>query len=203
MPTAIEGLNLEAQSPRRAAARGVVPRIEIPEELQPVRTTPKEKGEHPYYAKLRAEADDTLMKTGTGKLYLNVRMDPLYHVHWNNLADPIEFELTGSEGVIISPSSGKGPKVEAEADIDPREFLLDVTSGDSKKPLELTLRYFACNDEEGWCKPVTQSYVIHLKRDRGAGVVRNREWGGGRGRGGTETWRSSWWRIHSRRVVPV
>lgn len=183
-PTLIEDLNIKAWSPRRDGGRGVVPRIDVPERMRPVRTTPTEKGENPYYAKLRAEADDGLLKTGNGKLYFSVRMDPLYHMHWNNLADPIEFEIIGSEGVNISPSSGKGPKVEVDADSEPREFLLDVKDGNATNPLELTLRYFACHDEEGWCKPVTQSYTIHLERDRDAGVVSNREWSVNRGRGG-------------------
>jgi outer membrane protein assembly factor BamB len=31
--------------------------------------------------------------------------------------------------------------------------------------LDLTIHYFACNDEQGWCKPVTQRYTIHLGED--------------------------------------
>ena len=47
-------------------------------------------------------------------------------------------------------------------------------------PIELTVRYFACNDDEGWCKPVTQHYVIHWLPDRDAGSPRR----GGSVRGG-------------------
>jgi hypothetical protein len=182
-PTRVEDLELRFENPPRVAAHGIVPRIDVPERMHPVKATPKDDGKYPYYAKLRAEGDDGLLQTGTGKLYLGFHLDRLYNVHWNNLVAPIGYEITGGDGTTISPASGKGPKVETDADVDPREFLLEIEGGNPKKILELTIRYFACNDEEGWCKSVTQSYVIHLERDRDAGVVRAREWGG-RGPGG-------------------
>ncbi len=187
-PTNADELNLQFQTPTRAAAHGIVPRIAVPDHLQGVKVTPKipggDKKGNPHHVKLRAEADESLLETGKGKLYLGFHLDPVHHVHWNNLVDPIEFEIKTREGTVVSPSSGKGPKISVEADIDPREFLVDVHGGDAGKPLELTVHYFACNDEEGWCKPVTQSYVIHLERDRNALGVGAREWGSGRGPGG-------------------
>ena len=82
----------------------------------------------------------------------------------------------------MSPPKGQSPKVKEPSDIDPREFLLDVKrSGAVTSPLQLTVRYFACNDEEGWCKPVTQQYAIYLESDRDAGRAMGR---GMSGRGG-------------------
>ena len=53
----------------------------------------------------------------------------------------------------------------------------------SSKPLELRLRYVACNDDEGWCKEFAQTYLIHLEADPDGG--RNTERGGmRRGAGG-------------------
>ena len=188
-PTEVADLNLKTNQSKAAAARGVVPRLKIADRMRPVKAAAKggvEEAE-PYYAKLRAEADENLLTTGSGRLYLGFFLDPLYEVHWNNLVASIEFEIKVPEGTSATPSTGKGPKVKAEGDIDPREFLVEIEGGDVQKPLELTVRYFACNDEEGWCKKVEQSYSITLERDRHAGVVRAREWGGGgpgRDRGG-------------------
>lgn len=177
-PTRVEDLNLEFEKSPPVAPRGVVPRIKVPAALEPVKVTPKESGGSPYYAKLRAEGDDELLKTGEGTLYLGLHLDRLYNVHWNNLVAPIEYELSAAEGTIISPRTGKGPKVEAATDIDPREFLVSVRGGEAANPLRLIVRYYASNDEEGWCKLVTQSYGIHLERDRDARAVRAREWSG-------------------------
>ncbi len=53
-----------------------------------------------------------------------------------------------------------------------REFLVDVEDASLDKPLELTVRYFACNDEKGFCIPVTQKYLVHLNWDRDGGQAR-------------------------------
>ena len=67
------------------------------------------------------------------------------------------------------------------ADMDPREFLLgiewDETVADWNKakelPIRVTVRYFACSDDDGWCKPFTQKYDIFLQVDRdGGGATR-------------------------------
>jgi hypothetical protein len=107
----------------------------------------KDKPGNPHYSKLQAKAEDELLKTGKGKLYLSFHLDPVYKVHWNNLVVPIEYEIQMEGETRVSPKSGKGPEVKAAADIDPREFLLNIEGGDSAKPLELTVRYFACNDD--------------------------------------------------------
>jgi collagen type III alpha len=52
-------------------------------------------------------------------------------------------------------------------------------------PMELSVYYFACNDEAGWCIPVTQTYAIRLEVDRDGGQARRSGGNGfGRQRGG-------------------
>ncbi len=75
----------------------------------------------------------------------------------------------------MTPESGNGPKVEVDADADPREFLVTV-SGRSDDPLKVTVNYFACDDAETFCVPVTQVYEVSFERDRDGG---NRRTGGG------------------------
>ena len=179
-PTRISDLNLKTEPPPKLAASGVVPRIKVPGAMQPLKVEPKP-GKQPFYVKLRAEADDKLLRSGEGTLYVGFHLDPLYHVHWNNLAKPVKYEITGPEGTTISPAKGEGPKVKEAADIDPREFLVEIKRDkNTEGPLQLTVSYFACNDEQGWCKLVSQEYTIYLERDRDGGSVRSR----GRSRGG-------------------
>ena len=183
--TSVRELGLKIEKMAKPSAKlGVVPRIRIPGPMQPIKATPNTKSSKaPFYAKLRAEADASLLSKGNGRLYLGFHLDPLFEVCWNNLAAPVEYSITGGNGTKIEPASGAGPKVNVESDADPREFLLQI--GDWKKDATLTLevRYFACNKKAGWCRPVTQTYELQLTRDQDAGIVRARS-GGGRGRGG-------------------
>ena len=185
--TRIDDLELpDGLAKERPAASGVVARIEVPDGLRAARVDPLP-APQPHYAKLRAEVDGALFDSGKGQLLLGFHLDPIYGVHWNNLVDPIEWEIRAPEGVIVTPSHGQGPKVEAQSDVDPREFLVEVDRCETNGPLELVVRYFGCNDEEGWCMPVTQSYAIRFEPDRDAGRPRRGGRGGfgrGRGRGG-------------------
>ncbi|MFP6702190.1 MAG: hypothetical protein VB861_10625, partial [Planctomycetaceae bacterium] len=159
-PTDPADLKLATEPPKRAAARGVVKRIELPSNLRALVIEPSiEAGEDalPFYAKLRAEADGELLSGGAGQLYIRFMMDPLYHVHWNNLVEPIRVTFVtdgdGKDPVVdtrVKPGEWTGPEVKEPADIDPREFLAAVEMGESRGPLKLVVRYFACNDEEGW-----------------------------------------------------
>ncbi len=183
-PTRVEDLQLRREPPPKVAASGVVPRLTVPGRMSPVLVTPVEstsegEGKIPFYVKLRAEADENLLRQGAGKLYLGFHLDPLYHVHWNNLVAPVKFSIEPVEGLELTPAQGEGPQVEAPADLDPREFLIEVT-GASQQPLTIKVDYFACNDEEGWCKPVSQLYTVRLQRDRDGGSVQARNRGGNR-----------------------
>ena len=168
-PTRVSDLNLKIEAPPKVAASGVVPRVRVPGRMMPVKIEPQSSSQ-PFYMKLRAEVDQRFLREGEGVLYLGFHPDPLYHVHWNNLVDSVRFEITAPDGITVSPATGEGPKVKEASDIDPREFLVDIKrSGDSQEPLQLAVRYFACNDEEGWCVAISQEYAISLERDPDGG----------------------------------
>lgn len=141
----------------------------------------------PLYVKLRAEAPRELLEGGEGKIYLGFHLDPIYAMHWNNLAPPLEYEITTAQGVKIKPAAGTAPKVEkADADRDPREFLIDVKFGDvspSESPLTVRVDYFACDDAGTFCNAVSQTFTLEWRVDRDAGKVRE-VGAGARGRPG-------------------
>ena len=181
-PTQVADLKLKTIPPPKVAAKGVVKRIDRPRNMRPLKIEPliAENGK-PFYAKLRAEGDSQLQRAGKGKMYLRFHMDPLYGVHWNNLTKPIRVELQMADAATVTPASLVGPKPKEPSDIDPREFLVDVDAAGSKEPIQLTVHYFACNDEQGWCVPVSQTYAIHFEADPDGGRVTQGR-GSGRGR---------------------
>lgn len=175
-PTAVSDLKMDfnVEPPSGGIRTGVVPAVQRSARMAPLRINPVvEKGAAPFYVKLRAEVDRAFLNTGEGKLYLGFHLDRLYEVHWNNLTQPVEFELDLPEGVRVEPAGGVGPKVEEEADKDPREFLLEIFSENVSQSMGLTVRYFACDDANTFCIPVTQQYAIHLERDIHGGSTRS------------------------------
>ena len=186
-PTTIADIGMKPIAPPKTAPKGVVPRIKLPGQLSPVVVEPiveNDDDPQPFYAKLRAEVDSEFSRNGEGKLYLGFFLDPLYKVHWNNRAAPVTFEITDQRGVVLSEQSGRAPEVKEDADADPREFLIDLSEDpDNPQPrgsreITLTVKYFACDDAETFCKPVSQSYRVSLNRDRDGGSRRS---AGGRG----------------------
>lgn len=178
-PTRIADLKLKRLPPPKAAASGIVKRIKVPRELRAVKISPVvKKGGQPFYAKLRAEAEPGLLREGKGKLYLGFHLDPIYSVHWNNLARPIKVTLQPPQGTTLSKATLEGPQVKEAADVDPREFLVDVEAKDRTAPLKLSVLYYACNDGGGWCKLVRQEYTVHLEADPDGGWARGRRPGG-------------------------
>ncbi len=179
-PTQLADLDLPDIAPAGKVARGIVPRVEMPGSMQPLLIEPMDNGKYPYYVKLRAEADPDFLEgeAESGKMYLGFHLDPLYHVHWNNEADPLEFKLTTAAKTSITPATGRAPKVEEPADADPREFLVDIAAADLSTPLDLQVRYFACDDDNTFCVPVTQNYRIHLEGDKDGGSAMGRKVGG-------------------------
>jgi hypothetical protein len=134
--------------------------------MMPLEITPILDSKAPFYVKLRAEGDRSLYTTGTGNLYLGMHLDPLYRVHWNNEAGPVQIEIQSSSGVVVTPPSIVGPEPEVPADADPREFLVEV-DGSLDEELNVDVFYFACDDELTFCIPVNQSYLVRLARDTG------------------------------------
>jgi len=184
-PTRASDIKLKTAPPPKVAASGVVKRIERPDAMQVLKVTPKiGAGGQPFYVKLRAEGDRSLLGSGSGKLYLGFRLDPLYHVHWNNLTKPIRVEIQPAKGVTVTPAALTGPKVKPPADIDPREFLVEVKGKRTDEPFHIIVRYFACNDEQNWCKAVKQEYDIVMTSDLDGGRTMRGGFGRRGGRAG-------------------
>jgi Ca2+-binding EF-hand superfamily protein len=187
-PTSIADIGMKRLEPAKTAPKGIVARLQLPGRMTSIKVQPSKglslstppladdlTGGEPLYVKLRAEVDSQYFQEGKGKLYLGFFLDPLYEVHWNNQVAPVAYEIEAPEGVEITPLEGNGPKVEEKADADPREFLLEL-SGESQDPIRLTVKYFACDDADTFCKAVTQHYLVTVQRDRDGGSRR----GGGR-----------------------
>lgn len=170
-PTRVSDVKVELITPNRALKRGIVPRPLGPGNLQPIRVEPLDlDGKHPYFCKLRAEGDRSLIRRGHGEIYLGFFLDELYQVHWNNRAGKIQFEFAETnKGLYAEPAKGTGPDVEADADIDPREFYVELELDDRKQPIDLIVRYVICDDADTFCIPVTQRYRIYLEADRDGG----------------------------------
>ncbi|MDA1017629.1 MAG: protein-disulfide reductase DsbD family protein [Planctomycetota bacterium] len=177
-PTQVADLNLKIDPTPKPAASGVVPRVKSPSGMQAVLVTPQE-GKNPFYVKLRVEVDQNVLRGEKGQMYLGFHLDPIYHVHWNNLAKPISYSVKPAGSGSATPAEASGPKVTVESDIDPREFLVEFDPANSKDEFEVTVNYFACNDEQGFCIPVTQVYTVSLERDRDAGSPRRPGGAGG------------------------
>ena len=183
-PTTVADLDMKTAEPPKEAPSGIVPGVDRPSGGRALVTKAKPgKDVEPFYVKLRAEASGSVLNDGKGTIYLGFRLDPLYHVHWNNLVEPVRVKITAPDGVELSKTMLEGPKVEAPTDIDPREFLVDITGASPGTVLEVSVFYFACNDEAGWCKPVKQSYELVLEADPHGGRVTG-DRGGGRGQNG-------------------
>lgn len=182
-PTTVADIGMKPLAPPKTAPKGIVPRVQLPGRMTPLKvevssdlalptlTLPDATLADPLYVKLRAEIDSEYSREAAGQIYLGFFLDPLYKVHWNNEVAPVAYEIDAPEGVAITPAKGNGPEVDEKADADPREFLLDIV-GESDEPIKVTVKYFACDDAETFCKPVTQHYLISLERDRDGGSRR-------------------------------
>ena len=126
-----EDVKLKLEIPlKSSAARGVVPRIVRPR-MQPIVMEPQiDSKSHPFFAKLRVEADADLLQEGEGKLYLGFHLDPIHGAHWNNLTKPLRYSLDLPEGVKIAKAVGESEKVKAVSDADPRGFAVKFGSTD-------------------------------------------------------------------------
>ncbi len=189
--TRVADLELKRGKPfrnQRSYQKGVLEKPTFTSELIPIKIAPIESANSPLYVKPRLEVSRNVLSRGSGELYLGFFLDPIHHVHWNNLAAPLKYEFTLPDGTVISPKKAMSPKVDQDADSDPREFALAVTSIGDAKTAELAIHYFACSDEEGWCVPVTQKYSIAFERDLDGGGTNGRSFrtagGAGRGQGG-------------------
>ena len=188
-PTRLSDLDMPSGPPVATVAKGIVPRVTPPGRMMTVKVEPDlDSTELPFYTKLRADVDREFLRTGKGTLLLGFHIDPLYHMHWNNLAPPLTYEVRAPDGVRVTPASATFAQIDEPADADPREFLVDIGADDSTASFDLSVTYYACDDDNTFCIPVTQSYAISLQVDPDAGRVfgarRGRGRFGGRGGGG-------------------
>jgi len=127
------------------------------------------------------------LQNGSGKLYLGFHLDPIHNVHWNNLVDPLKYEMTISNGTDIKEAIGIAPAVSQASDGEPREFFIEVNNWKSENHIPIKITYFACDDEDKWCKLIVQNYTLVLATDPFAGGVIGRSFRAGgrqaRGRG--------------------
>lgn len=129
----------------------------------------------PYYAKLRAEANEALLETGTGRMYLGFHLDPLYRVEWNNLGKPLRYAIKVPRGIALTPSINEAEKVSVGTDNEPREFLLNIRKWNPKVPIPITVSYTVHSDRSKRTIEVTQRYLLKLERDPFGGTVIGRQ----------------------------
>lgn len=172
--TRIGDLDMKTAPPPDKVASGIVPRAVLPGQMVPLKVEPVfDSSKTPFYVKLRVEATNRVLRDGAGKLYFGFHLDPIYRVHWNNLTDPLIFQVESKTGATITPAEGRGPKVNEAADSDPREFILDVNGAESgRAEMNVTVRYFACDNANTFCIPVTQRYTVRIEQDHDGGRAR-------------------------------
>jgi predicted outer membrane repeat protein len=131
---------------------------------------------HPFYAKLRIEADQALLKTGSGFLYAGFHIDPIYNVAWENIKEPLSYSIKPPAGCALAPSKNQAQKIlEHPTDADPREFILEVRNWSPEEPIQLSVNYPLFSIQSKWKREITQHYIVYLKRDDNAGRVIGRE----------------------------
>jgi hypothetical protein len=97
------------------------------------------KPEETYYVKLRSEADQNLLRTGKGRLFLGFYPDPIHDAHWNNLVDPMKYVLTLPEGVTATPVEATAAKGPGDSDTQPRQFWVDIDGALPSEEFNLAL----------------------------------------------------------------
>ncbi|QDT05057.1 hypothetical protein K227x_34550 [Rubripirellula lacrimiformis] len=132
-------------------------RVERPQGLVILKTTPT-KPQETYYVKLRAEAEQSVLDSGTGDLYLGFFPDPIHDAHWNNLTPGMKYVLEVPDGVTITPATAVANKGPGDSDTEPRQFKLSVSADKPPGDIKLKLHYYACSP--GMCKAMTHEYTI-------------------------------------------
>ncbi len=163
-----EDLNLAKGEPiESAAAKGTVERVPRSGMTAALIRPTIDKTAGIFYAKLRVEAEETVFTDGKGKLYIGFHLDPLHGAHWNNLKEPVKWEIESPGGVKLSKKSGESAKGKVEDDLDPREFLLDVEAWPAEATFKLIVTYAACTETD--CHAMKQSYTVTRQKDRDGG----------------------------------
>lgn len=121
------------------------------------------KPEDTYYVKLRAEADNNLITTGSGKMALTFLPDPIHHAHWNNLTPPMKYVLTVPKSITASPQEATAQTGTGDSDTNPRQFWVTLNNAKPLDEIELTLHYYGCTPD--MCKAMTHKYLIKITPD--------------------------------------
>lgn len=150
-------------------ASGVLPKLEIPGRLMALNLDPVPDKDNPFFAKLRVEANGGL-RTGGGKMLFSLYLDPIYKVHWNNRAGKVKIEIKSDDSIAIVPSVLQSPEVKEDADVDPRQFVVDASTTGKPEPLRVVVTYTVCDDAETFCKEITQQYQVNFEIDRNLGT---------------------------------
>jgi hypothetical protein len=166
-PTQVSDLNLpKVKKQNKAINEDSDLHVSRPEGLSILNITPA-RPEETYYVKLRAEADDALLKTGTGRLFIGFYPDPIHDAHWNNLAPPMKYTLTLPKGVTATPKEASAKQGSGDQDTLPRQFWVEVNNAVAGDEIKLEFHYFVC--APGLCMALTHEYTIRLEaEDRGA-----------------------------------
>ena len=176
LPCRLEDLPAPTLQPINMLKAQYVQRAKISIEsdnFRPLQIRPKD-SRLPFYVKARVEADEELLSTGNGKIYLGFHIDPLYRVKWNNLGEPLKYALKSPQGV-VAPSINTAPRVSAAAtDEEPREFILQARKLDLNKPISLEVTYSVHTSAKRNVE-VTQYYLIYLQKDTFGGKVIGRQ----------------------------
>lgn len=162
-PTKIKDLPVRFRPEPRKVSSGVVKPIKLPRGLTPIKLEYKPIGDNrPLYVKLRAEMTPEQVD-GKFQMYLGFYVDPIHKTHWNNAAGKVRVEITAPKEMGFAETKLEGPKVEVDADVDPRMFLVDFDSKGDLGPIQIKLHYVVCDDAETFCFPVTQEFAVTPK----------------------------------------
>ena len=129
------------------------------------------KSKKPYFVKLRVEANEELQTTKNGKLLFSFRLDPLYHVKWNNFAETVRYAIKVPKWCAISPSQNQAKRIKVTVDADPRDFVLDVRNWSEKQDLLITVKYAVLKTNPNRTIRLKQHYIIRKKVDSLGGTV--------------------------------
>ena len=159
-PTTVADLKREPIAHNRSSKHG----LKVPQGMKLCDVSPLRKvsEEEPLYVKLVVEAEPALLKSGTGKLWFGLFVDPIYGYRWNKDAEPVQWELT-SDDPSFQAIKGKGTGLEDETSA--REFLQEIKAAGKGASYVLTAK-FSILDEAGKSQTITESYRFQIKASK-------------------------------------
>ena len=159
-PTTVADLKREPIERAQSERRG----LKVPEGMKLCDVSPLRKvsEKEPLYVKLVVEAGPELLKSGAGKLWLGLFVDPIYDRQWDKKAEPVQWELTCDDP---SFQAVKGKSAQDEGELGSREFLQDVKAAGKEATYLLTAN-FSLLDEAGKSQTFTEQYQFQIKASK-------------------------------------